>query len=50
MIDDPKKQNLEPEDILAADAQSAPEAKDAAPVMDWGRADEIEGTRGMPRS
>jgi excinuclease ABC subunit C len=47
MIDDPKKQNLEPEDILAAGSDSAPEATDAAPVMDWGKPEEIEGARGI---
>ncbi|BCJ90130.1 UvrABC system protein C [Terrihabitans soli] len=47
MTDDPKKQNLEPDDILAADRDTAPEAAEAAPVMDWGKAEEIEGARGI---
>src|SRR5262249_15646153 len=47
MIDDPKKQNLEPEDILAAEGNSVPEATDAVPAMDWGKAEEIEGAHGI---
>lgn len=48
MIDDPKKQNLEPDDILAADGDTAAQGTaDAAPVMDWGKAEEIEGARGI---
>jgi excinuclease ABC subunit C len=48
MIDDPKKRNLEPEDILAASSEAGPDtAVEAAPVMEWGKAEEIEGARGI---
>jgi excinuclease ABC subunit C len=46
MNDDPKKQNLEPEDILATDA--GPEtAVESAPVMEWGKAEDTDGARGV---
>ncbi len=47
MTDDPKKQNLEPDDILAANGDAAPDAADAVPVMEWGKAEEADDARGI---
>ena len=47
MTDDPKKQNLEPDDILAGDGEPAPETVDRAPSMDWDKAEAVTGTRGI---
>jgi excinuclease ABC subunit C len=47
MTDDSKKQNLEPDDILAGDGEPAPETLDRAPSMDWDKAEAVTGARGI---
>ncbi len=46
MTSELKKQNLEPADILADDTAS-PEAQERAPAIDWGKAEEASGKRGI---
>jgi len=47
MTADPRKQNLEPADILAADPPAAPVVETSGPAVDWGKAENLSGKRGI---